>query len=216
VETEYLNIDTVSSKKVLYAHIIRSPLPRGKMKSILFPELPEGYYTLTYKDITGINSISVFEDSMPLLCEEEVMYKGEPLAVICGPDRRRVLKLSAETKVEIETDYTLMGFDNYSEEQIALKKTFSKGNADKVFPEAHRIVEGEYHIAPRKARFTGFQGVIASYSRENLEIHTETQWPFHLRRTVSEICGIPASRIKVTIGKFSPTYDDREIQPHIR
>ncbi len=213
METEYLNIDTIPSKKVLTAHIIRSPLPRGKIKSIQFPQMPEGYYSLTYKDIPGDNFISIMNGKIPLLCEGDIVYKGEPLAAICGPEKLEVLSLCRKTKVEIETDYTLKSFKGYSDDQIADEKKFVKGNPDKVFSGAPRIVEGSYYVAPAKARFSSYRGVIASYSKGHIDIQTETQWPFHLKNTVASVCSVPQSRVKTAIVKFNPTYDEKLILP---
>lgn len=142
METEHISIDTISSYKVLHARVIRSTIPRGKLKSIQFPQLPEGYYSITYKDIPGINSIDVFNETIPLLCEGEITYEGEPLAVLCGPEKRKVITLCKNTRIEYETDYSLLGFNTYTEDQVIAEKTFSKGSAEKIFTEAFQTVEG--------------------------------------------------------------------------
>ncbi len=213
METEYLSIDTVPSKKVLFAHVIRSPLPRGSIKSIQFPKLPEGYFSLTYKDIPGTNFIKVADETMPILCEEDISYRGEAVAALCGPDRREVLSLCKDTKVEIETNYTFKAFKSYSVDQIAGEKQFVKGNPEEVFRDAFSTVEGTYHESSRRARFTSYRGVIARFTKGIMEIQTETQWPFHLRNTVAEVCALPVSKVNAAIGKFNPTYDEKLIIP---
>ena len=42
----------------LYAALIRSPAPAGKVKSVTVPDLPEGYFMLSSKDLPGVKSIS--------------------------------------------------------------------------------------------------------------------------------------------------------------
>ncbi len=215
METEHISIDTISSYKVLHARVIRSTIPRGKLKSIQFPQLPEGYYSITYKDIPGINSIDVFNETIPLLCEGEITYEGEPLAVLCGPEKRKVITLCKNTRIEYETDYSLLGFNTYTEDQVIAEKTFSKGSAEKIFTEAFQTVEGKYHIRSRTADFTSLQGAIASKNKDILEIEADTQWPFHLQKSIARVCKIPVKKVLVRIGKFSPTYDEKLLMPSI-
>lgn len=215
METEYLNIDTVSPKNVLTAYIIRSPQPTGTIKGIEFPPLPEGYFSLTYKDIPGENFIQVAAEKMPLLCREEISYKGEPIAAVCGPERSKVLSLCRSTKIISETNYTFKAFKGYSRDQIIKEKQFTKGNPERIVEDAASMVEGTYHTAAGKTRFTSYRGVLAGYTKGIMEIQTETQWPFHLRNTVAEVCSLPAAKVKTAIGKFNPTYDEKLIVPTI-
>ena len=42
----------------LYAALIRSPAPAGKIKSVTVPDLPEGYFLYTSRDLPGIKAIT--------------------------------------------------------------------------------------------------------------------------------------------------------------
>ncbi len=58
-------------------------------------------------------------------------------------------------------------------------------------------------------------GAIAKYKNNILEIHTATQWPFHVQKTASDICGIPKNNIQVNIEPYHHTYDEKLILPSI-
>ncbi len=197
------------------AAIIASTIPRGTLQSIQFPLLPEGYYSITYKDIPGQNIITVFDDSMPLLCGGTITYKGEPLAAICGPDKQKVVSLCRQTRVTYDTDYSLLGFNGYTEEQVIAEKSFVKGNAEKVLNDADRTVEGTYRIDSQPAGFIGSQGITAAFSKGILTIEGETQWPFQLRRCAAVVCNLPVKDVHVGIGNFNPTYDEKLVIPLI-
>ncbi|MBO5690620.1 MAG: hypothetical protein J6R96_02030, partial [Spirochaetaceae bacterium] len=79
---------------MLYGVLIRSPLHRGKIRSISHPQLPEGYFLYTAKDIPGAKTISLLGTEIPLLAQDEVSYQGEPLAILVGPDKLRLGQLS--------------------------------------------------------------------------------------------------------------------------
>ncbi len=211
---EFNGMDTLPLRKILHAGIITSTIPRGKLISIQFPLLPEGYYSITYKDIPGENLITAFEDSMPLLCESDIAYKGEPLAAVCGPDKQKVLSLCKETHVEYETDYSLLGFTTHTESQIIMEKTFTKGNIEKIFEDSsYQTVEGSYHINAQASRFDSFQGITAAFRKGVLFIDGETQWPFQIRRCAAGVCNLPLKNVRVKIGDFTPTYDEKLILP---
>ncbi len=201
--------------KVLDAYIIASTIPRGKLQSIQFPLFPEGYYGITYKDIPGQNAVTAFKDSLPLLCENIISYKGEPLAVICGSDSQTVLSLCRQTRIAYETDYSLLGFNNYSEDQVAAEKSFTKGNIEKILDGAYQTVEGKYHIQSQTAGFSSFRGVTAAVSKGIITITGETQWPFQLRRSVAAVCNFPLKNVRVKIGTFNPTYDEKLVIPSL-
>ena len=126
-------LDDITNRKMLFAHIIRSSIPKGSISSIKIPDIPKGYYSLIHKDIPGENRISVFSEEMPLLCNGNVEYEGEPILVICGPDEDKVLKLCSNTIIEYDTDYSLLTFDNYQKSQITATKKFARGSVDSKF-----------------------------------------------------------------------------------
>ncbi|MCK5674826.1 MAG: hypothetical protein KAH95_15710, partial [Spirochaetales bacterium] len=140
-------LDDINNRKMLFAHLVRSAIPKGSISSIKIPDMPKGYYSLTWKDIPGENRITVFTEDMPLLCNGSVQYEGEPILVICGPEEDEVLRLCSNTIVEYDTDYSLLTFDNYKESQISGTKKFTKGNVDSKFKDPGQTIEGEYRTS---------------------------------------------------------------------
>ena len=118
-------LDDITNRKMLFANLIRSSIPKGIISYIKIPKLPKGYYSLTGEDIPGTNRISVFSEEMPLLCNGSVQYEGEPILVICGPEENEVLKLCSNIVIEYDTDYSLLTFNNFQESQVTNKKKFT-------------------------------------------------------------------------------------------
>ena len=77
----------------LYAALVRSPAPTGKIKSITVPDLPEGYYLITSKDLPGAKTIQANKAVTKIFGYGPVSYKGEPLAILFGSDEEIVSKL---------------------------------------------------------------------------------------------------------------------------
>ncbi len=212
---DHIFLDDITNRKMLFASLIRSSIPKGSISSIKIPILPKGYYSLTGKDIPGDNSVSVFSEEMPLLCNGSVQYEGEPILVICGPDEDKVLKLCNNTIVEYDTDYSLLTFDNYHKYQISGTKKFIKGSVDSKFRNSSQTVESEYKTSMQMLPITYPMGAIARYKNKILEITTASQWPFHIQKTVAGVCALPVKEIQVNIEPYHHTYDEKLILPSI-
>jgi len=78
---------------ILYAALIRSPSPSGKIKSVSIPELPEGYYLISSRDLPGQKTIQSNKTLTKVFGYGAVSYEGEPLGLLFGPDENEVARL---------------------------------------------------------------------------------------------------------------------------
>ena len=74
----------------VYVGTVRSPSSRGSIASISLPHLPRDYRSITADDIPGARTLGKDAAFVPILAEGRVRYKGEPVALIVGPDEGKV------------------------------------------------------------------------------------------------------------------------------
>lgn len=91
-----------SMPDMLYAAIVRSPLPSGKITNINFSELPEGYYFFSARDIPGVNEIITMDSRTRVFCNEKVHFEGQPVGIICGPDLETTRKLTKDIQITFD------------------------------------------------------------------------------------------------------------------
>ena len=62
-----------------YAYMVRSTIPRGTIDAIHLPEMPEGYYFISAKDIPaqGKNELWMIMKDWRCFAEDYVLYVGE-------------------------------------------------------------------------------------------------------------------------------------------
>ena len=82
--------EVITLLDAVYVGTVRSPASRGTIRSISVPHLPRGYRSVTADDIPGSARIDNIGASVPVLASGRVAYRGEPVALIVGPDRLRV------------------------------------------------------------------------------------------------------------------------------
>ena len=101
----------------IFAALVRSPSPVGKIKSITISDLPEGYYFFTEKDIPGAKSIKINKTVIKVFENKNISYTGEPLGIIAGPDETTVLSLLDNISVNLDVENL----------ESALKNVIKKG-----------------------------------------------------------------------------------------
>ena len=115
----------------LYAALIRSPAPAGKIKNVTVPDLPEGYFMLTTKDLPGSKSISANKTITKIFGYGNVAYSGEPLGILFGPDEEKVYKLldTANITFDVENlESALHNVINQQEETANFKEFLEQIN----------------------------------------------------------------------------------------
>ena len=89
---------------MLYAVLIRSPAATGKVKNVTIPSLPEGYFLFTANDIPGNKKVTINNQQWKVFGYDNVLYRGEPLGILCGPDENKVLELLEEVSVNFDIE----------------------------------------------------------------------------------------------------------------
>ncbi|NQT59290.1 MAG: xanthine dehydrogenase family protein molybdopterin-binding subunit [Bacteroidetes bacterium] len=124
-------------------------------------------------------------------------------------------------EVQVETDKKPDDPDSDSNQitedvsKEILKKVIKWGNPDKLFAEADSIIEQTYITGPEESPLTAPTGALAEFINDKLIVHAATQWPFHVRNVVSEVCGVNKRKVTVYQTGYHPTHDEKLIYPSI-
>lgn len=85
--------------ELLYAYIIISPYDNGKLESVEIKDMPADYFLLTADKLPNVNCVKTFSTEIPLLAKERISYKGEPVAVLAGSDKKLVEQLASSAEI---------------------------------------------------------------------------------------------------------------------
>jgi len=195
---------------LLYAITIRSPIAKGFLKSIEFPELPDNYYAITAKDIPGENR---FENtSMPVLADGKLSYIGEPVAIMLGLDKSKLEKLASLCKVIADEEKPVFTCEEADEKEAFAVRELQIGNPQEVFQNHGKIVTGSYSTGIQDHWYAEPAGAITWFANEQedkkkpeniktakktLIVKTATQWPYHVKRSVVRTLGLDPSAVSV-------------------
>ena len=91
---------------MIHAVLVRSPFSYGTVTSIGFApktEVPDGYALLTRRELGAVkNTVMILGTEIPFLCEGKIAYKGEPLALLVGGDRKILEELKTSVIIQID------------------------------------------------------------------------------------------------------------------
>ena len=144
----------------LYATLVRSPAPAGKIKSITAPDLPEGYNLYTSKDLPGAKSITANKGITKIFGYGNVSYTGEPVGIIFGPDEAMVHSLLDTVNITFDVENlesALHNVINNQEEASNMKEFIEQINEmpslDTVIDKSHVEENTSVVVASREIKY---------------------------------------------------------------
>jgi xanthine dehydrogenase large subunit len=210
--------DIPVQKGTLHAVIFTSPVAHGKIVHLDYSvakSLSGIERIITCKDIPGKNQIGGIIEDEPLFAENEVHFAGQPVALIVASDvftARKALKL---INIEIEEKEPLFDLHVAKEKGLLLipPRTFRTGNIADAWPECDYIFEGKAESGGQEHLYIETHGAYAyPVDNESLKIHSSTQGPTIVQKTIARVLGIPMNRIEVDVARIGGGFGGKEDQ----
>jgi len=194
---------------MFYAVTIRSPVSRGVLRGLECPELPEPYSLITAGHIPGKNGLSDFP--VPVLAETEVQYIGEPVAILAGPEERVLEEYALKIKIIAEEKAP------QPQPEIIVERGITFGQPEEAFARGETVVEGTYITGTQAHWYPEPHGAAAvpSPPPHGLTIHTATQWPGHVKRSVERVLGWRSGTVTVNPAPLAAHLDGKIWYPSL-
>jgi putative selenate reductase molybdopterin-binding subunit len=218
--------DDIHPDNLLYAELVTSPHAHARIKNIDASRALalDGVHTvLTHMDIPRIKHASggqSYPQPPPydqVCLDNKVRHVGDRVAVVVAETPALARKAARMIQVDYEVLPAIVDpveamqdgapiihdepdtegiFD--PEHNIVHHIEEEVGDVDAAFAQADRVFEGEYHT-PKQQQAHLEPHVCITYWDEDdrLVIRTSTQVPFHIRRMLAPLVGLPVKRIRV-------------------
>lgn len=202
----------------VFINVFDAPIAHGHINNIDFSaaEQMDGIVKIfSAKDIPGENQIGGIIKDEPLLAEKEIHFKGQPILLIVAENED-----AAEEALEnIVIDYEALpaitdprvAFENGS--LLSDSRTFRLGDSEQAFQDCKYIFEGKASTGGQEHLYLETQGAYA-YPAENnsVKIHSSTQGPTQVQRTVSRILGLGMNQVEVDVTRLGGGFGGKEDQ----
>ncbi|MCL1880144.1 MAG: xanthine dehydrogenase family protein molybdopterin-binding subunit [Actinomycetia bacterium] len=190
-----LYVGDFTQQGALCARLVRSPHAHARIEAIHYPRFPEGYYKVDAADVPGENIVHVVEDDSPVFEADEVMFIGDPVAMIIGPDPALVDQLVAATVIDYRELPAIL--DIHDSDKVFFDYHYHKGDIDAAFAVADKIYEEDFQTPYQEQAYLETQGVIACFQDGQLTVHGSLQCPYYVQAAVIKACGLSAAQVRI-------------------
>jgi CO/xanthine dehydrogenase Mo-binding subunit len=205
-----LFVDDMIIKNCLTGILLRSPVVSGFLKEIKVPRLPYNVSLVTAAEIPGKNCLAGPGDAVPVFPKEELSYYGQPLALILGPDPVKLRELAEQCTVLAEETA------EPAEGEPFLERNYHTGNTREAFEKAWKVVEGSYTTGIEDPWPSDPAGALAVPGPgSSMTIHTATQWPGHVRDSVSGTLNVKPVSVTVQPARLEIHLEGKLISPSL-
>jgi len=155
-------LEDIYPHNLLYALTIRSPAAKGHLILIDHPNLPQYYTLITARNIPGEN---ILEDTdIPILADTHISYIGEPVALLLGPDKTKLVEISSLFSIIIDEDEA--GLLNPAPEK-EIKREIKLGDTQIALESSGKIVTGSYITGIQDHWYAEPAGAVTYYKSES-------------------------------------------------
>ena len=214
---------------MLYAQMLRSSCPRGKILNIEIPTLPEGYYFISAKDIPegGKNELWMIQKDWRCFAEGDVRFVGDCLGLFVGKSREILKALVRNTHVEYESYEPSVSIDDAVEKKggaffadkdnnIACQLYCQKGrDMDEVFAEADDIIEETIETGFQEHVHLETNSVLAMPEDDYWVIYASCQCPFYIKKATAGLLNVDPDMIHVRQQTTGGAFGGKENFPDV-
>jgi len=208
--------DMPNQPRGLHAAFVMSTMPRGKIIKADYSKclsVPGVVDVVTYKDIRGPNSVGDVVKDETVLAENEVVFVGQPIAMIVADSEETAWKASKLANIQYEEIKPVLNI----QEAIDAKSYFSihhsiqDGDPDKAFEELPIVLEGEVSTGHQSHFYLETHAAQAIPGEDGkMTIHASTQNPTFTQSELSRILSIPMNKIDVHVKRLGGAFGSKE------
>ncbi len=211
----------------LWARLVRSSIPRGTIREIHLPDLPEGYRFVSARDIPagGQNQLSMIANDWRCFADGDVRYVGETIGILCGPDKTVLEDLYEKIKIDYEEAECAVTIDEglackggafVNGDNIHCRLKLEKGeNVDDVFARADKVVEETVETGYQEHVYLETNAAACKKIGSKYQFLASCQCPFYIRKSVAPILGIKPEDIVVQQTTTGGAFGGKEHFPDV-
>ncbi len=211
VTGQALYLDDVAPAGLLHGVTVRSPIARGRIKSITFdPAVAwNEFVVVTAADIPGRNRVKLIADDQPYLASDVVNHPEEPIVLIAHRDRARADDARRRVTIEIEPLPPVLTID----EALSGREIIWGTDA---FASAAVIVEGEYETGAQEQLYIEPNGMLAvADPKHGVTVWGSMQCPYYIHHALAGLFNLPEDRIRVVQMETGGGFGGKEEFPSV-
>ena len=191
-----LYVGDYGNEGVLTGKFLRAKAARARILSVKVPELPPGYFYIDRRDVPGVNKVHIVMDDTPVFAEDITEYIGEPIAMVAGPDPKKVDELLAAIQVDWEELEPVL--DIRKSDTVFFDYEYGKGNLEEAFAQADKVYEEEFSTGYQDQTYLETQAMMAEPEENGrMFVHGSLQCAYYVHTALMQALGCGPDEVHV-------------------
>jgi xanthine dehydrogenase large subunit len=172
-----------------------------------------GVFTLA--DVPGQKIFGPVKADETLFADREVLYLGQPLAMVVAETAEQARRALAGCFAEIEELPAVVCPREAFAQGLLLQETrvFAKGDVDSVWDQCAHIVEGEVDLAGQEHLYLETNRArVLPREDDQYMVYSSTQSPTAVQKHVAQLLGLPMHKIEVDVKRLGGGFGGKEDQ----
>jgi xanthine dehydrogenase molybdopterin binding subunit len=201
---------------LLYARFLFSPVAHAFIKKldITHAQALSGVTAvITSKDIPGENQIGHVIKDEPLLPESEIMYVGQPLAMVLSPYPNIAEKAVKLIELQYVDLYPIFDIDeaDANMEWYVPERKIENGDVQTALKSAANVITGEIESAGQEHFYMETQRCWAVPGEgQTLTLYSATQSTMEVQEVMAHVLDIPAHNIIIDVKRLGGAFGGKE------
>lgn len=200
----------------LHGYFVFSTEPHAKIKNADYSKVlsyPGVVDVVTYKDIRGSNLVGDVMKDEHVLAEDEVVFVGQPIAVVVAKDAVTAYRASKLAKIEYEKLPAIVSIQDAidAKSYYPIHHNVVDGDVEQGFKESDYVIEGNTSMGVQSHFYLETHACQAVPGEDgHMNIYASTQNPTFTQAEIARVCNIPANKIEVHVKRLGGGFGSKE------
>lgn len=191
-----LYVGDYGNEGVLTGKFLRAKAARARILSVKVPELPPGYFYIDRQDVPGVNKVHIVMDDTPVFAGDVTEYIGEPIAMVAGPDPKKVDEILSAIQVDWEELEPVL--DIRKSDTVFFDYEYGKGNLEEAFAQADKVYEEEFSTGYQDQTYLETQAMMAEPEEDGrMFVHGSLQCAYYVHTALMQALGCGPDEVHV-------------------
>ncbi len=210
--------DGPAPQGMLHAAVFGSPIAHGTISALnISPALAvpgvKGVYC--FDDIPGNGYLGVLMQDEPLFAHRQLMYQGQPIALVVATSASVAREAAARILLETEP-LDVVSCPRVAFEQgliLQAPRVYSKGDVEAAWPMCSTVVEGSIEIGGQEHLYLETNRARAIPQEDGrLKVYSSTQSPSAEQKNIAQVLGIPMHLVEIDVRRIGGGFGGKESQ----
>ena len=213
--------DLPEPRGLLHLYILKSPHAHARIERIdttAARAAPGVVDVLTAAEVPGVNDIGAVVADEPLLAAEEVLYAGQPVAVVAATTLAHARAAAARIEVGYAPLPAILSIRAAREAGALLEpvQEMGRGDPDAAIAAAPHRLSGRLEIGGQDHFYLEGQVALAIPGEdEDVLVHSSTQHPSEMQHLIARVLGIADHAVTVEVRRMGGGFGGKESQSAI-